>query len=83
MKTTLLLLVSTFALVSPALADMRGARNHAEKVLQELQNSTTDKGGHRAEAMKHLKAAIAAIDAGIAFDKANVTKSEGKKKGKK
>ena len=83
MKTTLLLLVSTFALVSPALADMRGSRNHAEKVLQELQNSTTDKGGHRAEAMKHLKAAIAAIDAGIAFDKANVTKSEGKKKGKK
>jgi hypothetical protein len=83
MKTTLILLVTSLALISPALADMKGARNHAEKVLQELQNSTADKGGHRTEAMKHLKAAIAAIDAGIAFDKANVTKSEGKKKGKK
>jgi hypothetical protein len=80
MKTSLILLVTSLALISPALADMKGARNHAEKVLQELQNSTADKGGHRSEAMKHLKAAIAAIDAGIAFDKANVTKNEGKKK---
>ena len=83
MKTTLILLVTSLALVSPALADMRGAKNHAEKALQELQNSTTDKGGHRMEAMKHLKAALAAIDAGVAFDQANVTKGEGKKKGKK
>lgn len=83
MKTTLILLVSTLALVSPALADMKGAKNHAERALQELQNATVDKGGHRVEAMKHLKAALAAIDAGVAFDQANKTKSEGKKKGQK
>lgn len=81
MKTTLILLVSTLALIAPARADMKGAKNHAEKALQELQNSTVDKGGHRVEAMKHLKAALAAIDAGVAFDQNNKTKNEGKKKG--
>ena len=32
--------------------------------------------------MKHLKAAIAEIEAGSDFDKENVTKSEGKKQNK-
>ena len=52
----------------------------AHEVLKEV--ATTDKGGHRVAAMKHLKAAMAEIEAGIAYDKANVTKSDGKKKGK-
>lgn len=82
MKTALILLVTSLALIAPVHADMKGAKNHAEKALQELQNSTVDKGGHRVEAMKHMKAALAAIEAGVAFDQANVTKSEGKKKGK-
>ena len=82
MKTTLILLVTSLALVAPVRADMKGAKNHTENAIKEVQNATLDKGGHRADAIKHLKAALAAIEAGMAFDKANVTKGEGKKKPK-
>lgn len=76
-------LLLCFAQPVPALADtpMQRARADAEAALNRLENrATTDKGGHRLAAMKHLKAAIAEIDAGIEYDKANVTKAEANKK---
>lgn len=80
-----LLIAASLALLAPARAGeqivMQNAKTHATKALDTLkQNATADKGGHRVAAIKHLKAAIAEIEAGIAFDNANVTKSEGKKK---
>ncbi len=43
-------------------------------------NATTDKGGHRVKAMNLLQQALNEINAGMAFDKGNVTAGEGKKK---
>lgn len=84
-KATLALLLLSFAFLSPAHADhpMKNARAQAANALNVLKNNaTTDKGGHRQMAMKHLAAAIAEIDAGIAFDQNNVTANEGKKRKK-
>ncbi|HRX55349.1 MAG TPA: hypothetical protein P5016_12585 [Verrucomicrobiales bacterium] len=83
MKKTILLLCVSCLLALPVQAEgpMQNAKIAAQTALEKLQDkATTDKGGHRAAAIKHLKAAIAEIDAGIEFDKANVTKGEGKKK---
>lgn len=82
-KTALLISASLALLVPAHAGPMVKAKDltaQAHAVLKE--GATTDKGGHRVKAMKHLQAAMAEIEAGIAFDKANVTKSEGKKKGK-
>ncbi len=60
---------------------MQRAKELADQAHDVLKNNATlDKGGHRVAAMKLLKQAIAEIEAGIAFDKANVTRGEGKKK---
>ena len=57
------------------------AKQLADQAHDILKNdATTDKGGHRVAAMKLLKQAIAEIEAGIAFDKANVTRGENKRK---
>jgi hypothetical protein len=81
------LITASLALLVPAHAGqnvMENAKALAAKAHQALKdNATADKGGHRVAAMKHLQAAIAEIEAGIAFDKANQTKSEGKKRGDK
>ena len=61
---------------------MQSALQSLQAAKAQLEKADHDKGGHRVKAMKHLQAAMAEIEAGIAFDKANVTKSEGKKKGK-
>ena len=45
-----------------ALANLRQAKSN-------LNNATTDKGGHRVAAMSHVDAAIAEVEAGIAFDR--------------
>ena len=86
MKTALILLVASLAIITPVHADpnpMFTARANAAAALATLKNNaTTDKGGHRVAAMKHLAAAIAEINAGIAFDRANVSKNEGKKANK-
>jgi hypothetical protein len=82
-KTTLIITASIAILGSAQAGPMTRAKELAEKAHESLkENATADKGGHRVAAMKHLKAAIAEIEAGIAFDKENVTKSEGKKKNK-
>ncbi len=87
MKTSLVILIASIAFLTPIRADqnvMINARQLAANAHAALKNNATaDKGGHRTAAMKHLAAAIAEIDAGIAFDQSNVTKGEGKKKGKK
>ena len=85
-KHTALLITASLALLAPAHAGgpMQNAKDLAARAHDVLKNNaTTDKGGHRVAAMKHLQAAIAEIEAGIAFDKANDTKSEGKKRADK
>lgn len=86
MKRHLFALCASMLLAAPLYAEspMQAAKAAAEKALEKLEDkATTDKGGHRVAAIKHLKAAIKEIDAGVAFDQANVTKGEGKKKGEK
>jgi hypothetical protein len=78
-----LIAIATFA--APIV--QAGPMQHAAQLTQEahdvLQNgATTDKGGHRVAAMKLLKQALAEINAGMEFDKANVTANEGKKRKK-
>ena len=84
-KHTALLITTSLALLAPAHAGpMVKAKELADKAHEVLkEGATTDKGGHRVKAMKHLQAAIAEIEAGIAYDKANQTKSEGKKRADK
>jgi hypothetical protein len=82
-KSTLLI-AATLALLSPVRAE-QGAMERAKELAAKAHailkdNATVDKGGHRVAALKLLAQAIAEIEAGIAFDKANVTKSEGKKR---
>lgn len=45
-----------------ALAALRTAR-------RELEQATTDKGGHRARAIKHVEQAIQEVEQGIRFDR--------------
>ena len=82
MKTSLVILLSSLALLAPVHAGqpaMLAAKKEAESAIESLKNATIDKGGHRVAAIKHLEAAIAEIEAGIAFDNENVSKNEGKK----
>ncbi len=83
-KKSALLITVSLAMLAPVQAGpMVKAKSLTDQALAVLkEGATSDKGGHRVAAMKHLKAAMAEIEAGIAFDQANVTKSEGKKKGK-
>ena len=84
LKHTTLILTASLALLTSAhagpMVKAKELAAQAHAVLKE--GATADKGGHRVAAMKHLQAAIAEIEAGIEFDKANVTKGEGKKKNK-
>ena len=79
---TALIITTSIAMLGTAQA---GPMIHAKKLCDDAfetlrDGATTDKGGHRVAAMKHLKAAMAEIEAGIAFDKANVTSGEKQKK---
>ena len=47
---------------------MRGALNHLNQALDQLQKATTDKGGHRVKAIELTKSAISEVNEGIAFD---------------
>ncbi len=47
---------------------MRGALRHLEAAEKDLSAATHDKGGHRAEALKHVRMAIDEVKKGIAFD---------------
>jgi hypothetical protein len=47
---------------------MRGALNHLNQALDQLQKATADKGGHRVKAIGLTRSAIAEVNAGIAAD---------------
>ena len=72
------------AMLSTAQAEpMQNAKDHVEKTIEILkERATIDKGGHKVAAIKHLRAAIDEIDKGAAFDQANDTKGDNKKKKK-
>jgi RNase P/RNase MRP subunit p30 len=59
-------------LARPAGADqphMEAARDHLRSAERELEKATADKGGHRANALKLVRQAIAEVDRGITFDR--------------
>jgi hypothetical protein len=48
---------------------MKKALGHLEKAEKSLENATSDKGGHRAKALDHVRKAIDEVEAGIKFDR--------------
>ena len=48
---------------------MQAARGHLQSAKAQLQRATPDKGGHRANAIRLVNAAISEVNAGIAFDR--------------
>lgn len=51
--------------------NMQAAKNHLQDALNNLENATADKGGHRAKAIDLTREAIAEVNKGIAFDRNN------------
>lgn len=47
---------------------MRAALKHLRAAEKDLNAATHDKGGHRAEALKHIRMAIDEVKKGIGFD---------------
>jgi hypothetical protein len=74
------LFVLPFALAAGAArADqpaMEAAIRNIDQALEALQRATSDKGGHRANAAKLLREARKEVQAGIEYDRANVSKKE-------
>jgi len=67
-------LVSTFGLgaLSGAIANqphMKSALGHMQQARGELEQASTDKGGHRVSALQALDAAIRETRAGIDYDR--------------
>lgn len=78
-----LITIAAFAVPAAQAGPMQHAAQLTQQAHDVLQNgASVDKGGHRVAAMRLLKQALAEINAGVEFDKENVTKSEGKKKKK-
>ncbi|HEU4391446.1 MAG TPA: hypothetical protein VFV34_26840 [Blastocatellia bacterium] len=48
---------------------MQAALDLLRNARKELASATSDKGGHRANAIKHVDRAIAEVERGIAFDR--------------
>lgn len=66
--------LTTGVLIGHATADqpaMHNALANLQQAKTNLQNATSDKGGHRVAAMAHVDAAIAEVRAGIAADRRN------------
>ena len=83
-KTTLIIATSIAMLGTAQAEPMQNAKEHIEKTIEILkERATADKGGHKLAAIRHLKAAIAEIDKGTAFDQANATKGDAKGDNKK
>ena len=77
----LLIAIATFAAPSVQAGPMHRAAKLSQEAHDLLKNeATADKGGHRIKAMNLLRQAINEINAGVEFDKANVTAGERKKK---
>lgn len=71
--------ILAFSAIS-AQANMKEAIEHLKKARKAAENATADKGGHRVKAIAAIDAAIAQVQAGIDFDKANVSGQEAAKK---
>jgi hypothetical protein len=59
---------------TPAHADqprMQEALNHLQRALDSLQRASADKGGHRVEAIRLVRAAIVQVERGIEFARNN------------
>ena len=67
--TVLLLGIFAIASAVPDQPNMQAARTSLQTARSELQKATPDKGGHRANAIKLVGAAISEVNAGIAFDR--------------
>ena len=67
--TVLMLGVFAIAGAVPDQPNMQAARTSLQTAKAELQRATPDKGGHRANAIKLVTAAISEVNAGIAFDR--------------
>lgn len=50
---------------------MQNALANLQQAKGNLQNATSDKGGHRVAAIAHVNAAIAEVQAGIRYDRRN------------
>ena len=50
---------------------MKTALGNLQKAAKNLDNATTDKGGHRAKALELTRQAIDEVKAGIAYDNAH------------
>jgi hypothetical protein len=83
-KTTLIIATSIAMLGTAKAEPMQNAKEHVEKTIEILkERATNDKGGHKMAAIKHLNAAIAEINQGMAFDQANDSKGDAKGDNKK
>jgi hypothetical protein len=61
-------------IATQALADqpfMQSALNHLEAAERDLEKATADKGGHRVEALRLVRAAQAEVRKGIRHDRRN------------
>jgi hypothetical protein len=66
--------LSAGVLIGQATADqpaMQNALANLQQAKTNLQNATSDKGGHRVAAIAHVDAAIAEVRAGMAYDRRN------------
>lgn len=73
--TTFVLAGAMTLMLGVSVLQAQAAQPHMKTALEllvkaeaQLTNATADKGGHRANALKHLKAAIAEVKEGIKFD---------------
>jgi len=57
------------AVAAPDQPNMQAAKANLQTARAELQKATPDKGGHRVKAIELVNAAIAEVNAGIAFDR--------------
>jgi hypothetical protein len=82
LKSKLAVLMMVLVLLAPAArADqphMQAALNSLQQAREQLKKATSDKGGHRQNALQLIDQAIAQVRQGIAFDAANP--KNGKKK---
>lgn len=59
---------------------MQAAKAALLQAQQHLQNATNDKGGHRVTAMKLVEQALAEVETGISYDRANQSSMENQRR---
>jgi hypothetical protein len=79
--STCLIAIAALAVSSACFADqpyMHEALKNLTRAKDALQNADADKGGHRANAIRAVNAAINEVEAGIEYDRAHQSKEERK-----